>query len=136
MICPRCRAEYVPGVRVCYDCGVDLVAELPPLDAKRAPSPAGAAPDGAPPASFTLVTVYVSSDPALMTIAETILESAGIPLVIEGGGLRGAGAMGPHGVYHSRGPAALRVAPQDAGDARELLADLIADGERREDPAD
>lgn len=27
--CPECRYEYVPGVRVCPDCGVELVDELP-----------------------------------------------------------------------------------------------------------
>ena len=28
MICPEGRAEYVPGVTVCLDCGVDLVDAL------------------------------------------------------------------------------------------------------------
>lgn len=28
--CPKCRTEYVPGVRTCADCGIPLVASLPP----------------------------------------------------------------------------------------------------------
>ncbi len=28
--CPKCKAEYVEGVKVCADCGVELVDELPP----------------------------------------------------------------------------------------------------------
>ncbi len=30
--CPRCRAEYVEGVKTCPDCQVPLVAEMPPED--------------------------------------------------------------------------------------------------------
>jgi hypothetical protein len=132
VICPKCRAEYVPGVSVCYDCGVDLVDALPaePNRGSEAPDPRWpeyAEPSGAPPMQFSLVTVFVTSDPGLMAIAETMLESARIPIFVEGGAARFG--SGPLGDYHPRGPTALRVAPQDAEDARALLADLIADAE-------
>ncbi|MFB3896906.1 MAG: hypothetical protein ACE14V_11460 [bacterium] len=29
MFCPKCKAEYVPGVIQCSDCQIPLVAELP-----------------------------------------------------------------------------------------------------------
>jgi uncharacterized Zn ribbon protein len=29
MFCPKCRAEYTAGVRICADCGIELVNELP-----------------------------------------------------------------------------------------------------------
>ncbi|RME49805.1 MAG: hypothetical protein D6795_11150 [Deltaproteobacteria bacterium] len=28
--CPKCSAEYEPGIEKCYDCGVPLVETLPP----------------------------------------------------------------------------------------------------------
>jgi hypothetical protein len=30
MYCPNCRSEYRPGFQKCFDCGVELVEELPP----------------------------------------------------------------------------------------------------------
>lgn len=30
MFCPNCKAEYLPGVTVCAECGIPLVESLPP----------------------------------------------------------------------------------------------------------
>lgn len=30
--CPKCRCEFIDGVKTCNDCGVELVDELPPDD--------------------------------------------------------------------------------------------------------
>ncbi len=133
MICPKCRAEYVPGITVCFDCGVDLVDAVPPSEPKKDrsdPQPRWleyAEPHGAPPARFSLVTVFVTSDAGLMAIAQTILESAKIPLVIEGHTHAALFGPGPMSGYLPGHPAALRVAAQDADDARALLTELIAD---------
>jgi hypothetical protein len=135
VICPKCRAEYVPGVTVCFDCDVDLVETLPPLDSEkdrldREPRrPEYADPHGAPPERFSLVTVFVSSDAGLMAIAQTILESAKIPLVVEGQTRQALFGPGPVSGLLPGGPAALRVAQQDADDARAMLAELIADAQ-------
>ena len=30
--CPKCRAKYIEGIDLCFDCQVELVDELPPED--------------------------------------------------------------------------------------------------------
>ena len=37
MFCPICRVEYLQGFTKCSDCGVELVAELPPKPPKAEP---------------------------------------------------------------------------------------------------
>lgn len=43
LYCPECRAEYLPGVLKCADCGVPLVRELPARRAQADIGPAGGA---------------------------------------------------------------------------------------------
>jgi hypothetical protein len=120
VICPKCHADYVPGVAVCYDCEVDLVAALPPEPPATS--------EGEQAGDFSLVTVYATPDLGLLAIAETMLESAGIPHLVEGAAYRGAVGGGVLGIYAVHEPSLVRVAPQDADDARELLADLGPEG--------
>jgi hypothetical protein len=124
VICPKCRAEYVSGVTACYDCGTDLVDVLPPKPTVSHPAPELG---GVPAEPFSLVTVFATSDAGLMGIAQTILESARIPVVVEGEyeTLFGPGLVS---TFHPRALVSLRVAPQDVHDARALLAELIVDG--------
>ena len=30
MFCPQCKSEFIEGIRICPDCEVDLIVELPP----------------------------------------------------------------------------------------------------------
>lgn len=124
VICPKCRAEYVSGVTACYECGADLVDVLPPEPTVSQPA---RGPGRAPAEPFSLVTVSVTFDPGLMGIAQTILQSAKIPVVVEG--QYEEPLFGP-GLVSSFRPGALVslcVAPQDVLDARALLAELIVD---------
>jgi hypothetical protein len=67
MICPECRAEYRPGITRCADCGVALVATVPPED-HEAPE---------------LVPVHEVHDPADMLAIESALDGAGIPFELD-----------------------------------------------------
>ncbi len=116
MICPGCQAEYVTGVTVCRDCGVDLVESVGRSEPASVEEPAP-------------VVAFVTSDPGLMAIAQTMLESARIPVMVQGGAHHGFFGTGPLGGLHPGGPLVLRVAPRDAEDARAALAELLADSE-------
>ena len=126
MICPKCHAEYVSGVTECYDCGVDLAYALTPEPIASRPA---FEPRGVPAGPFSLVTVFATTDAGLMGIARTMLESAQIPLVVEGQGQTYPDLEGPGLVstFRPGGLVSLRVAPHDADDAKVLLAELIAD---------
>ena len=65
--CPQCRAEYREGFSVCADCGVELVSALPP---EPEPIP------------VEREIAFVSTNPALLAIAKSVLESAGIDFVV------------------------------------------------------
>ncbi len=66
MFCPKCSAEYRAGFTECADCRVPLVAEL--AETKRR--------DRRPDMKFK--TVFTTTDPALASVAKSVLEAAGI----------------------------------------------------------
>lgn len=70
MYCPNCEAEYREGFTTCSDCGVSLVEGLPPE------------PDH-PEGPFT--EVFESADASLLPVVESLLDSAGIPFLVQGG---------------------------------------------------
>ena len=125
MICPECGAEYVLGLTRCVDCGGELVDALPePLRPAPQSPQATHLPRNDPPDHFELVTVLATSNPGLMPLAKSLLQSAQIPFVVEGEGIQDLFGIGRLSFNPITGPAALRVASQDAADARALLADL------------
>jgi putative signal transducing protein len=71
LYCPNCRGEFREGITRCPDCGVDLVAELPPPQTEELEWQDTA-------------VVYETNDPSAMLIAKSILESADIPFVSVG----------------------------------------------------
>jgi len=65
MFCPKCKCEYVRGVRECADCGVPLVDALEPEDAN-------------PLENVRLVSVWQGNDPSECERVKAALENAGI----------------------------------------------------------
>lgn len=113
--CAKCGGEFVEGVAVCPDCGVPLT-ERPPRE--RA--------DGGPsPEAVQWESVLETGDPALLAVAKSVLQNAGIPFVVIGEGLQNLEGGGGLGIGYNQlfGPATLRVPPDRAATARDLLAE-------------
>ncbi len=70
MFCPECNAEYREGFDTCSDCGVSLVAELPPIPDDERPRP-----------NLEFATVLETADPGLLSVAKSVLDGAGIEFV-------------------------------------------------------
>jgi hypothetical protein len=66
-------------------------------------------------ANEKLIAVSMVNNPALLTLAKSILDDAEIPYITRGEGFQ---------VIYATGPVTLLVNEQDAEQARELLADL------------
>ncbi|MCK4956880.1 MAG: hypothetical protein KAS49_04540, partial [Candidatus Cloacimonetes bacterium] len=75
MFCPKCRGEYVEGVKRCPNCEVDLIEALEPE----------------PKEEFDYaeyVTVYSTADPAIIALAESLLDADNIRYSIKSEGLQ------------------------------------------------
>jgi len=73
------------------------------------------------------VTVLETGDQALLAVAKSLLEDAGIPFFAKGEGMQdlfGAGRFGT-GFSLVVGPVELQVSSDDAAEAHALLIDLI-----------
>jgi hypothetical protein len=68
--CPKCRAEYVYGVRSCLDCEEPLVEELPP--------------DAGTTANVRFVTAFQARHVMEAHLIQGILEAEGIPCLLVG----------------------------------------------------
>ena len=109
MFCPECGAEYREGFTECSDCRIPLVPTLPePTEDERA------LPD------IELVTVFDSANPALIGIAKTVLESAGIEFVTVGEN----SARIMFGANPFVGRVRIQVAQDRAEEAEALLAEI------------
>ena len=105
--CPKCKAEYLEGIAVCADCGVGLVAKLPP-----------------PPRDPTPVETEAVFDAPNMVAADNVrdmLEGNGIAVWMrsfESSYYDGIGVL-MEGVWGR-----LWVRKEEAARARALIADL------------
>ena len=114
MHCPSCDVEYEAGITHCPACGTEL--------AERVPAPA---PRRTRREWVDLVTVLKTGDVSLLLVAKSLLDAEGVPCFAEGEGVMeslGAGRIAASDM--PLGPARLRVHPEDAERARELLASL------------
>ncbi len=118
MICPECNAEFLPGVRRCPDCGVDLIDAQPAADHE-----------------VDLVTVFTGGDQAQIAVAKSLLESADIPFMTLNEGVQDLFALGrlPFGDNVATGPVEIRVGREDAADALAILKDMDAPVEPDDD---
>ena len=71
MFCPKCRAEYREGFNTCSDCHVELVEDLPPLDADK-------------PEFVNFVEILATYNPADIVFLKSLLESEGIQYFFKG----------------------------------------------------
>jgi hypothetical protein len=72
MYCPRCGTEYRDGFTECADCRVPLLPGTPPPDE-----------DSFNP-NLELVVVLEANDPVQATMAQGLLEDAGVPFFVLG----------------------------------------------------
>ena len=120
LFCPECRAEYREGFDTCSDCGVSLVAELPPVRAKEHPQQ-----------TLELVTVLETADPGLVSVTQSMFDAAGIEFVSVGGN--------PGAVFSGiplLGRVRLQVRADRADEARTLLSELSANEAPGSTPSD
>lgn len=105
MFCPGCGAEFEPGVVTCPECGVELVEERPA--------------DFEPQFQET-VKVFESADPGQIAVAESVLQGAEIPYVVQ----NAASQTTLNALTRDTVVAYIEVEPEYADEAIDLLADL------------
>jgi hypothetical protein len=107
MFCPKCKAEYKEGVRICPECDVDLVNELSEDD------------------FMEFVKVFESADPNLTVIIKSILEDAGIRYFVPGDNMQSIlGAKFSFAFGADIGNAVFLVSQGDAKIAKELIKEV------------
>lgn len=107
MFCPNCKLEYQPGVKRCSDCAVELVKVLP---------------DSGAPDLVEFVTVFTTGNPAILAVAKSLLDNAGITYFAKGETAQSwvGGTFGT-GFNVITGPAELQVDDKDLAEAKEIL---------------
>ena len=103
LYCDRCHTSYPDGTR-CPACG----AALTPREREE---------------EEDLVPVLRTSDPSFLPVAQSVLEAAGIPYVIQGGETAGLFPLGPfgRGLFRDGLGASILVPREREEEARELL---------------
>ena len=119
MFCPRCGAEFEPGVYECADC------ETPPVEEP---------PSKPLPPDAVLKPVFRTADASLLPVVEGVLRSCDIPFYVQGEEAAAIFPLGPAGFgTDGRALAAIVHVPEDRWEeARALLEKRV---ETEEDPS-
>jgi hypothetical protein len=111
MYCPKCRTEFRKGFKTCSDCGVPLVAELPP---EPPPPPA--------PEYVKFVNLYSPKNETELSLIKSILDSEEISYFVRNDNF-GSLEVGPHiGLYNGK---MIQVQDDQYEKAKELLSDYL-----------
>lgn len=132
MFCPQCGAEYRPEFSECAECRVHLVVTLP--EGWR-PTPPGEevtpGPIKVPTPDVKLVAVFETTDPTLLPIVRSLLDSAGVEYSVQGEealGLLPLGGMGRNVSLNKASlGATIYVAEHDAASVKHLLSEIDND---------
>jgi hypothetical protein len=112
MFCPKCGAEYKEGITECADCQVRLDENPPPpVDHSKR----------------DFVTVLETSDPALISMAKSLLDGEGLEYFVYQERIQdlfGGGRLG--GINLLTGPVLFQVEKKDAARAKAILKELLA----------
>lgn len=113
MFCQKCKSEYIPGIKVCPECQIDLVDEL--VD------------DTEEYEYLELQTVFGPADASAIAIAKSLLEDEGIPFYVKNEHLQELFGIGRFSTGYNPifGPELIQVAPEHKERASELLKDII-----------
>ena len=117
--CPQCRSEFREGFTECPDCGVALVAMLPPEPGARHVRPPPTLP--LTPDDVAVELVNLSAIEAELVAAQ--LRNAGIPAEVVGVGITGELVA----VQYTQGSRVM-VRRRDLAAARAVIAELPVDG--------
>ena len=116
MFCPQCEEEYAWDVMICPVCDIDTVDKL-------------AGPEPTP--DVEIACVFVTGDAGVIAIAHSLLEGEKIDYFVRGDRLQNLFGIGQATSYSlAMGPVTFWVRAEDAENARGLLQDLAAPGER------
>ncbi len=118
IFCPQCGAQYRDGFTQCSDCQVSLVSHSPDRPEETEPQ-----------LDLTLVSVFETGDPAILALAKSILEEAGIEYYARGEGIQDLFGAGRVGVGYNPlvGPVSIQVREENEEESIELLRELKED---------
>jgi len=115
--CPKCGAEFVQGIALCSDCGVELV-DTPPVSQEP----------GKP--ELTLVEVWRASHELEAQMVRGLLESHGIDCALKGEAVRLTHSIAVDGLAEVR----ILVRPEDVQRAKRILAFSDKDSKAESEP--